>query len=175
MKKVMILHGWHGSDLPHWQGWLAQELAVENCIVAFPQLSNNLTPQKEIWLQEALDAYHALKPDIVVCHSLGNILWFHMCARLDEKVQKLLLVAVPRDLSEFSEVESFFPNPLPTDLCSDEVLMVASDNDPYMSLEESHVMCETLGVALHVLHDAGHISSSSGFGPWPWVKEWVLQ
>lgn len=175
MKKVLILHGWHGSDLPHWQAWLAQELAVDDCIVAFPQLSNNQTPRKEVWIQEALDAYHALQPDIVICHSLGNILWFHMCEYLSSEVRKLLLVAVPRDLSEFDEVSSFFPHPIPSHLYGEEILMVASDNDPYMSLEESHERCEALGVPLHVIHDAGHISSSSGFGSWPWVKEWVLQ
>ena len=47
MKKVLILHGWRGSDLPHWQAWLAQELSLENCIVAFPQLSDNQSPKKE--------------------------------------------------------------------------------------------------------------------------------
>ncbi|MDD3770210.1 MAG: alpha/beta hydrolase [Sulfuricurvum sp.] len=174
MKKVLILHGWHGSDLPHWQGWLAQELAVENCIVAFPQFSDNLRPDKEVWVREALDALDDLRPDVVVCHSLANILWFHLCSRRNFRVKKLLLCSPPRDLGEYPEVATFFPAPLPESLRTEEALMVVSDNDPYMSLRESESLAESLGVALHVLHDAGHINTAAGFGPWPWVKEWVL-
>lgn len=175
MKKVLILHGWHGSDLPHWQAWLAQELVIKNCMVAFPQLSDNETPQKVIWIEEALDAIVAFKPDIVICHSLGNILWFHLCESLQTRVKKLLLVAPPRDHIDTPEISTFFPSPVPGDLCSEETLMVVSDNDPYMGIEESISLAFKLGVELKIMENAGHISSSSNFGPWPWVKEWVLQ
>ncbi|MEW5831739.1 MAG: alpha/beta hydrolase [Campylobacterota bacterium] len=174
MKKVLILHGWHGSDLPHWQAWLARELAVENCIVAFPQMSDNLCPDKETWVREALEAFDDLRPDVVVLHSLGNVLWFHIAPFLKGRVKKLLLCAPPRDLGEYPEVATFFPAPLPAALHAEEALMVVSDNDPYMSLDESQSLAESLGVPLHVLHDAGHINTAAGFGPWPWVKEWVL-
>lgn len=174
MLKVLILHGWHGSDNPHWQAWLAQELVLQNCVVSFPQLSDNLLPDKEIWLAEALAAFEELRPDIVIAHSLGNILWFHMCERLNVEVKKLLLCAPPRDLSDYSEVKTFFPAALPDSLHAQEVLMVASDNDPYMSVEEAQTLALELDVPLHLLNDAGHINTAAGFGPWPWVNQWVL-
>lgn len=175
MKKVLILHGWHGSDEPHWQAWLAKELVVENCIVAFPRLSDNLRPDKERWIGEALEAFEDLRPDVVVLHSLGNTLWFHLCERLACRVKKLLLCAPPRDLGDLPEVATFFPSPIPSDLHAVEALMVVSDTDPYMSLSESQGLSEALGVPLHVLRDAGHINTAAGFGPWPWVKEWVMR
>ena len=39
------------------------------------------------------------KPDIVVCHSLANILWFHICDELDINLDKLMLVAPIRNRS----------------------------------------------------------------------------
>jgi len=174
MKKVLILHGWQGSDAPHWQAWLAGELVQENCIVAFPQLSEKSAPQKEVWLEEALEIMDELHPDIVVCHSLGNILWFHMCSRLKQPVRKLLLCAPPRDLSEYEEVETFFPVEIPSDLYAEQVLMVASDNDPYMGIDESIMMAMRMQVDLKIIKQGGHLNTDSGYGPWPWVKEWVL-
>jgi predicted alpha/beta hydrolase family esterase len=32
-----------------------------------------------------------------------------------------------------------------------------------------------LGIEMRVIHDGGHINTASGFGEWPFVKEWVLQ
>lgn len=174
MLKVLILHGWHGSDAPHWQSWLAQELVLENCIVAFPQLSDKMAPQKEVWIGEAHRIIDDLRPDVVVCHSLANVLWFHLCSRLNHRVKKLLLCAPPRDLRDYPEVKSFFPVSLPGDLCADEVLMLASNNDPYLTLEEALELSETLGVDMEILHNGGHINVDSGYGEWPFAKEWVL-
>lgn len=175
MKKVLILHGWHGSDTPHWQAWLAQELVLADCIVAFPQLSNNTEPQCEEWIAEAVSIIDDFRPDIVICHSLANILWFHVCDVLERSVEKLLLCAPPRDHSDTPEVTTFFPSPIPSDLHADEVLMVVSDNDPYMSLDESIMLAMKLQVDLKVIKNGGHLNTSAGYGPWPWVKEWVLQ
>jgi len=32
-KKVLLLHGWGGSDFPHWQSWLAGEIAKEALLI----------------------------------------------------------------------------------------------------------------------------------------------
>ena len=174
MKKVLILYGWHGSDAPHWQAWLKEELEKDSFEVSFPQLSDNLTPHRDTWIEEAVEAFHTLQPDIVITHSMGNTLWFHLCNKnLINSVENLLLVAPPRDLSDYEEVQSFFPIEKPTNLYTGECLMVCSDNDPYMNLEESKKLSKDLGCDLKVLPDAGHINSDSGYGPWPWALEWV--
>ena len=136
MKKVLILHGWHGSDLPHWQAWLAQELVLENCMVAFPQLSDNNAPQKEVWIEEALDTVVSFKPDIVICHSLGNILWFHLCETLQTHVRKLLLVAPPRDHADTPEISTFFGSPGAEEDHSQETKKEQYDQHPKMGKEK---------------------------------------
>lgn len=175
MKKVLILHGWEGSDEPHWQDWIARELAVSNCIVAFIQLSNNTQPDREEWMKESLDVIRELSPDVVLCHSLGNILWFHIAPFVEKEVEKLMLCAIPQDLGYIRELRSFFPVDIPSDLKAKKVLMVASDNDPYMNIQDAVELSRKLNVRMKIVPNAGHINASSGFGPWPWAKEWVFE
>ncbi len=172
-EKVLILHGWHGSDAPHWQDWLYHQLREAGYTVAFPQLSDNRQPKKEVWLREAAVAFHTLQPDVVIAHSMGNTLWFHLCNEgLVNRVKRLLLVAPPRDLSDYPEVAEFFPVTL-KDCCADEVLMVSSTDDPYMSKAEAAEFARAHNIKQKVVQNGGHINSDSGFGPWPWVLEWV--
>ncbi len=172
-EKILILHGWHGSDAPHWQDWLYHQLLEAGYSVMFPQLSDTKQPKKEVWLREAQAAYNALNPDVVIAHSMGNTLWFHLCNEgLVAPVKRLLLVAPPRDLSDYSDVADFFPV-APKDCCADEVLMVSSTDDPYMSKAEAAEFARAHNFKQKVVQNGGHINSDSGFGPWPWVLEWV--
>ncbi len=174
MKRVLILYGWHGSDAPHWQDWLATTLRSEGYEVSFPQLSDKMSPDKDVWVKEAQQAFDVLQPDMVIAHSLGNILWMHLCALGHIKqVKKLLVVAPPRDLSDYEAVRGFFPVPNISSLCAQDVTMIVSDNDPYMSLAEADAFASKLGCHYEVLKNGGHINSESGFGAWPWVLEWV--
>ncbi|NOQ30326.1 MAG: serine hydrolase family protein [Helicobacteraceae bacterium] len=172
-----MLHGWKGSPSPHWQAWLWDELEKVNVKVSFPKLSNNELPDKAVWINEALKAYTECEPDIVITHSLGCTLWFHMCnEKLVKSVKHLLLVAPPRDLSEYKEIASFFPITTPKDLYAQEKLLITSTNDPYLSEEEAKKLEEDLGLNSwdhKPLIDAGHVNSESGYGEWTWVLEWV--
>ena len=171
-KKVLLLHGWGGSDFPHWQSWLAGELAKDYGTVSFPQLSNKDFPDLNIWKQELKQHLNDFNPDIVVCHSLANILWFHLCHEEDIKqIQKLYLVASPSLNCKIEELKSFFPLKIPTNLHAKEVLLVASTNDPYMSIEEAESLQNEMQVRMHVLNDAGHINADSGYGEWNWILE----
>jgi len=51
-KRVLILHGWGGSDYPHWQSHLASSVAKSYGTVSFPLLSNCHFPSKNRWLRE---------------------------------------------------------------------------------------------------------------------------
>ena len=95
-KKVLILHGWGGSDFPHWQSWLAGELAKEYGRVSFLKFSDVDFPKLEAWKKELKEELEEFKPDIVLCHSLANTLWFHLCNDNSMRgVEKLYLVAPP--------------------------------------------------------------------------------
>ncbi|MFK5977064.1 MAG: alpha/beta hydrolase [Sulfurovum sp.] len=47
MKKVLILHGWGGSDYPHWQSQLASYIIQNDGCVSFPKLKNKDLPKKD--------------------------------------------------------------------------------------------------------------------------------
>lgn len=176
MLKVLILHGWGGSDDPHWQAWLAGEIVKEYGMVAFPLLDNPHFPSKNRWMKQAKALLEDFKPDVVICHSLGCTLWLHLCLEGQiVPVKRLLLVAPPRLTCELEILKSFFPIAVPEHLFSNDVMLVTSDNDPYMTPEEALSLQKSLGVQMKVLENAGHINTSSGYGEWPWVKEWVLQ
>lgn len=44
-----------------------------------------------------------------------------------------------------------------------------------MSETEALALQSALGVEMKVIEDGGHINTASGFGEWPWVKEWVMR
>lgn len=171
-KRVLLLHGWGGSDAPHWQSYIAAEVARDYGCVSFLKLPNFDLPNRDIWVKKTLRELREFKADIVICHSLANILWFHMCnSGLLEDVEKLFLVAPPSLKSKIAELESFFPIEVPKNLHAKETLLICSSNDPYMSLKEAKELQSELGVEMKVLENAGHINSDSGFGEWEWMLE----
>ncbi len=173
-EKVLLLHGWGGSDYPHWQSWLAGEIAKDYGLVAFPLLDNPHFPTKNRWIKQVKALLESFRPDVVICHSLANTLWFHLCNEGEiEAVKRLLLVAPPRLDLDLDTIKTFFPVTPPNALFADEVMLVTSDNDPYMDTTEAEALRDALGIGMKVLHNAGHINAESNFGEWSWVLEWV--
>jgi predicted alpha/beta hydrolase family esterase len=169
-KKVLLLHGWGGSDFPHWQSWLACELAKDYGCVNFLRFSNADTPKLAVWMQELTSALDDFRPDIVVCHSLANTLWFHLCQtqRLNA-VKKLYLVAPPSLECKIEELGEFFPVQAPKNLNAVNAMLITSTNDPYMSIEEAEVLQKKLRIEMKRLQKAGHINAESGYGQWEWM------
>ena len=169
-KKVLILHGWGGSDFPHWQSWLASELAKNYGKVSFLEFSNFEFPDLNLWKSELLNELKTFEPDIVICHSLANTLWFHVVGEVTE-VEKLYLVAPPSFHCAVEEIKEFFPLALPKKTSAKESLLIASTNDPYMTLEEAKSLQKSLNIPMKVLENAGHINTESGYGKWLWILE----
>ncbi|WP_415397145.1 RBBP9/YdeN family alpha/beta hydrolase [Sulfurimonas sp. CS5] len=169
-QRVLLVHGWGGSDNPHWQSWLAAEIARDYGCVSFLKLSNFEFPHINLWKQELLKELNNFNPTIIICHSLANILWFHLCNEENiAEVEKLFLVSPPSLNSQIDELKNFFPVAAPKKLYAKEVLLVCSTNDPYMELDEAKSLKKELNVKMEILENAGHINADSGFGPWPWM------
>ncbi len=117
----------------------------------------------------------SFKPDIVICHSLANTLWFHLCNEGEiEPVKRLLLVAPPSLDLEIDTIKTFFPVCVPDSLYTEEALLVTSDNDPYLSCDEAVSLQQQLGIEMKVIANGGHLNADSNYGEWPWIKSWVL-
>lgn len=175
-KKVLLLAGWGGSDFPHWQSWLAGEIAKDYGTVSFLKFSDFEFPNFAIWKKELLTHLKDFKPDIVICHSLANTLWFHLCnANSITKVEKLYLVAPPSQTCDIAEIESFFPLDMPKNAYADKTLLITSTNDPYMSMDEAKKLQDSLEVEMIVLKNAGHINAGSGYGEWPQILQMIQE
>ena len=178
-KKVLILAGWGGSDFPHWQSWLAGEIAKNYGKVSFLKFSNFEFPNKDNWKNELIKEVDSFKPDIVICHSIANILWFHICNELTslfaathiEPIEKLYLVVPPSLKCDILELSSFYPCEVPANLYAKETLLITSTDDPYMTQDEAIDLQKALHVPMKVLKGAGHVNTDSGYGEWPWILE----
>ena len=167
--RFLILHGYEGSGAGHWQPWLAGRLRRAGHDVALPDLPDPLHPRRDAWLA-------ALEPlrrpgDVVVCHSLGCLLWLHHRADGGAPAARALLVAPPCPDPMIGELASFFPVPLDPELAR-EARVVASDADPYCPRGAIAAYAEPLGAPVDVLPAAGHINTDAGYGPWPAVEAW---
>lgn len=174
---VMLFHGWGGSDFPHWQSWLAGEIAKEYGCVDFFRFPEVDAPSYDAWKEAAVNELRKFRPDILVCHSLANTLWFHLCNEdtVEMTLEELFLVAPPSLQCSIEELQSFFPVTPPKNLHAKRVHLIVSDNDPYMRVEEAQILAKNLGVELTLIKGAGHINAQSGFGPWPWMLDQILQ
>lgn len=172
-KRVLILHGLNGSDYPHWQSHLAADLIKQNYVVSFPRFPSRDNPSFKKWKETLKKEIEHFKPQIVVCHSLANILWFHVCNELDIQLDKLMLVAPVRKNCNLEKIKEFFPYKAPKDLKSKEVILAVSTNDPYMNIEEAYELQQELNVGMKIMEDAGHINADSGFGKLDCALDWI--
>ncbi len=172
--KTLILHGWGGSDAPHWQAELAAEIAKNYGTVSFPLLDNCHFPSKNRWVKQVKQILEEFKPDTVVCHSLANTLWFWLCQEEIPQVKRLFMVSPPSLTTKEATIKTFFPCEMPETLYAKEVQMIVSDNDPYIETAEAKTMAEHYDIPLTIIKDAGHINADSGYGKWELIEKLVL-
>ena len=177
--KVLILHGWGGSDAPHWQAELAGSIAKDYGTVSFPLLNNCHFPSKNRWVKQLQGILEDFKPDTVVCHSLANTLWFWLCEeeafmQKISEIKRLFMVSPPSLATEVDTIKTFFPCRMPKKLYAEEVQMIVSDNDPYIKIAEAQTMANHYSIPLIIVENAGHINAESGYGKWALIENLVL-
>jgi predicted alpha/beta hydrolase family esterase len=168
----LILHGWQGNTAEHWQTWIAERLRAAGETVAYPELPDPDEPFLPAWLA-ALEAELARLPGepVVVCHSLGCVLWLHHAAR-GGAAARALLVAPPSPDLGLRELASFFPAPAAPALAPGTRL-VCADDDPYCP-EGAAAAYPRLGVPVDAIAGGGHLNVDAGYGPWPEAEAWCL-
>ena len=183
--RVLILHGWGGSDAPHWQAELAAQIAKNYGTVSFPLLDNCHFPTKNRWVKQVKEIIKTFNPTTVVCHSLANTLWFWLCEEDGIRpegsalgvptVERLFMVAPPRLKTEEKTIKTFFPCPMPEKLYAKEIHMIVSDNDPWVSVEEAEQIASHYDIPLTIVENAGHINADSGYGKWELIENLVME
>lgn len=173
--KTLILHGWGGSDDPHWQAKLACKIAKNYGSVSFPLLDNCHFPSKNRWVKQVKEILNDFKPNTVVCHSLANNLWLWLSQEDDMvEVDRLFMVSMPSLTTKESTIKSFFPCPQPNNIYAKEVHMIVSDNDPWVELKEAKEMASFYNAKLTTIKNGGHLNADSGFGEWEFIERVIL-
>ena len=180
---IVLVYGYEGSGEGHWQRWAAAVLAERGAAVAFPELSDPSSPRKDVWVDELRavveSAARRNDPVTFLCHSLGCWAVDHLLTQHGTAgVHAALLVAPPSPFLIFEPVESFLPPPRRAEVwapLASRTLLLGSDNDDYASAEELEDVARTLAVPCRILPGAGHINIAAGYGPWPFVLEWLTE
>jgi uncharacterized protein len=162
--RVLTLPGIANSGPGHWQSLWEQQADPSCQRVAQRDWDR---PQLEEWIA-ALEAAVAEAPGaVLVAHSLGCLLAVHWAQRSTLQVRGALLVAAadPEGPEFPAAAASFGPAPLlrlpfPS-------ILVASDDDPYGSVEFAQRVATAWGSRLVRVGKAGHINADSHLGEWP--------
>ncbi|KKP87281.1 MAG: putative esterase [Candidatus Roizmanbacteria bacterium GW2011_GWA2_35_8] len=162
MKKALILHGWYNKPEDVWYPWLKKELENKGYKVTSPEIPtfNLKFPQLKESLEFIENNYLLDKETTIIGHSLGCLL----AMRLAEKYQckKMILVA-GWDYDDLTpEHQSFWPNKINHEQIRKNVkkiFVVASNNDPYISLYHVQEMTKRLNGEIIVIKNGGHFAS----------------
>jgi uncharacterized protein len=157
MSNILIVPGLHNSGPCHWQSLWHQQ---------FPhwlRVTGQTWERAELasWSQRVANLLAASQDPLhIVAHSFGSLASIAAAARHPDKVASLFLVA-PADPANFAIADRDLPPPplVPG-------LLVASQNDPWMSLERARYWSERWQLPLHDAGAAGHINAESGHGHW---------
>lgn len=165
--RLLIIPGLHDSGPTHWQSWLQDRHAGAVRVVQ----RNWPTADLRRWsarIDSTLDRAGP-GPWLAVAHSFGVLaLVDHLARRPDSAVQAALLVA-PADPAKFGLGES-----LPHHALARPSALMASSNDPWLSLPEAARWARRWGSTLVQLGMAGHVNVASGHGPLPAAEQWLL-
>ena len=162
--QVLVVPGYTGSGPEHWQS-LWERAHPEYRRVTQRDWD---TPHREEWVTTLGQAVDAAGPAaVLVAHSLGCLVVAHLAARRTCGIAGALLVA-PADVERPdtpAALRDFAPVPLAR--LPFPSVVVASQDDPYVSFERAREFAAAWGSGFVDAGRAGHINTAAGFGPWP--------
>lgn len=170
---ILIVPGYHGSGPAHWQSWLQDSIPGSQRVSGI----NWETPVLPRWAEQVGRAIDSSPNQVwVVSHSFGCLASAVAIAQHPRKVAGAILVA-PADPERFSlqgvqdgQKESV-KTLLPQGRLTATGLLIASENDPWLSYEEARKWAGRWELPLFNAQRAGHINTESGYGPWPLLLE----
>jgi uncharacterized protein len=161
---LLIVPGIGGSGPGHWQSYWAEQFADAERVA---QLHWD-RPDLAQWLYQLRASVERKPRAILVGHSLGCILISHLAHRFPNvEIAGALMVApadveactsLPECIADFTPVPRA-PLPFPSTL-------IASTDDPYISLARAKELAEAWGSRLMDVGARGHINIAAGFGTW---------
>jgi len=165
--RVLLVPGGGGSGPQHWHTyWQSADGRAETVVQA--EWNGGTRAQ---WVA-ALDRHvrSSNRPTVLIPHSLGNIVVSHWAATATDTgtVYGALLVA-PADIdADWAQPGSLYRafRPIPMKLLPFPTVLVASTNDPYLSMSRARDFAAAWGSRLEVVGPLGHIGSDAKLETW---------
>ena len=165
---VLVVPGWQNSGPRHWQTLWEQQ----NPIFLRVQQRDWEHPHRAWWMERITEEVkQSPAPIVFAAHSLGCVAIAHWAqtapADLAAKVKGALLVA-PADVDrKDSPVQIKDFHPVPKKLLPFPSIVVASNNDPFLTMDRAREIARTWGSRFVDVGAAGHVNGDSGLGDWP--------
>ena len=164
MTNYLIIPGLGNSGPEHWQTFF--ETSGNNFKRIIQQEWD--APVCNDWvaaIDKSVSDYDAASV-ILIGHSLGCTTITHWASRYKKKIKGALLVAP----SDVEAQEYTFPakgfSPMPTKKINFKTIVVASADDPWVSLERARHFADNWGSEFINIGKAGHINAASGHKEW---------
>jgi predicted alpha/beta hydrolase family esterase len=158
MTTTLIIPGLNSSGAAHWQTWFESQIPDAIRVIQ-PDWKRANLPE---WTSRVRrDISRRAGPILIAAHSFGALAAVQAAEDYRERIVGALLVA-PADPEKFGVTDLLPDKPL-----SFPATIVASSNDPWLSIERALALALRWGANLIDLGDAGHINAESGYGPWP--------
>ena len=164
MTHYFIIPGYQGSGPDHWQTWIEKTQGNFHRIQQKDWDNPNITE----WAENIDKAIAEYDPEsvVLVAHSLGCLTVAEWVKKYNRHVKAALLVAPPdADLIRKKVSENLFEES-PTHHIPFRTTLVASTNDPWISIEKAEFYARTWGSEFVNIGAAGHINNLSGYGEW---------
>lgn len=163
--KILILPGLGGSGERHWQSvWSG---SMDNAIKL--EQDNWDEPELDLWMQRLQETLLKVDgPVIFVAHSLAVSLVAHWAERYDNPNVKGALLVAPADVDSPEHTPELVRGfaPMPVIKLNFPTIVVASEDDPYISLSKARYLARQWGSSFVNVGFKGHINSDSNLGIW---------
>jgi hypothetical protein len=164
MTHYFIIPGYQGSGPDHWQTWIESKQPNFHRI----QQRDWNNPDIAEWIANIDKAIANYDPQsvVLVAHSLGCLIVAEWVKRYNKKVKAALLVAPPDADLIREKVNTKLFEEAPTQHIPFRTTLVASSNDPWISIQTAKSYAHNWGSEFINIGDAGHINNLSGYGEW---------
>lgn len=172
--EILIIPGWSSSGEDHWQSRWERGMKTARRV----EQEDWYNPDRKSWTERVLLAIaECTRPTVLVAHSLGVATVAHAALRIPEGLVAGAFLVAPADVDNaakwpvtdghtFDASRSGF-YPLPTRPLPFPAALVASNDDPYCTIDRAREMADNWGAHFVEAGSIGHINTASGHGPWP--------
>jgi len=164
MTHYLIVPGLGNSGPEHWQTYFEESGPNFHRI----QQEEWDAPECSDWIEKIEENVKRFDQQEVVLigHSLGCTAIAHWAKRFGKTIKGAMLVA-PSDIENpvYTFPATGF-SPIPLEKISFPTLVVASTDDPWVSMERAAFFASSWGSELVSIGQAGHINVASGHGAW---------